>query len=147
VSTGLVPLIATLCGALFAGAAAYVSLVEHPARLSCGPEIAVREFRPSYHRGAIMQATLAVIGTIAGFAAWAMGQGPLWAVGAAFLGSAVPFTLIAILPTNKRLLDPALEPSSSEAATLLSRWGALHAVRTLVGLVALILFVVAPMLG
>src|SRR5262245_26490942 len=32
----LLELIATLCAGFFAGAAAYITLVEHPARLSCG---------------------------------------------------------------------------------------------------------------
>src|SRR6266704_5295791 len=33
------------CG-LFAGAALYISLVEHPVRMSCGTDVAVNEFRP-----------------------------------------------------------------------------------------------------
>jgi hypothetical protein len=46
------------CTGLFAGAALYVTLVEHPARLECGTELAVAEFAPSYRRGAVMQALL-----------------------------------------------------------------------------------------
>ena len=52
-------IIATLAAGIFAGAAIYVSTVEHPARVSCGTEIALREFAPSYRRGSIMQASLA----------------------------------------------------------------------------------------
>src|SRR5438477_5971848 len=44
------------CG-LFAGAALYVNLVEHPARMSCGIAVALAEFRPSYKRATIMQAS------------------------------------------------------------------------------------------
>lgn len=33
--------LATLCTALFAGAAMYISLVEHPARMECGTRLAV----------------------------------------------------------------------------------------------------------
>jgi hypothetical protein len=43
------------CG-LFAGAAIYVNLVEHPARMECGPELAATEFGPSYPRATVMQA-------------------------------------------------------------------------------------------
>ena len=43
-------LIALLCTGLFAGAAVYITLVEHPARLECGPAVALAEFRPSYRR-------------------------------------------------------------------------------------------------
>jgi hypothetical protein len=56
--------IAVLACGLFAGGAVYVSLVEHPARLECGVEIAAIEFYPSYHRGTILQATLAAVGLI-----------------------------------------------------------------------------------
>ncbi|HET8532608.1 MAG TPA: DUF1772 domain-containing protein [Methylomirabilota bacterium] len=47
--------------------------------------------------------------------------------------------MIVILPTNKRLLDPTLDPSSAEAATLLARWGRLHALRSLASGVAFLL--------
>ena len=64
--------VAALCAGLFAGAAIYISAVEHPARLSCGTELAVREFAPSYHRATFMQASLAIAGCAAGlWSAWA----------------------------------------------------------------------------
>jgi hypothetical protein len=55
------------------------------------------------------------------------------------MAAAIAFTLVVILPTNKRLLDPALDPGSAEAPALLARWGRLHAIRTVAGLVALLL--------
>jgi len=55
------------------------------------------------------------------------------------LGSLIPFTLIVILPTNKRLLDAVLAPGSSETAALLTRWGRLHAVRSVVSAIAFLL--------
>ena len=60
-------IVSTLAAGLFAGAAIYVSAVEHPARVSCGTDLAVREFAPSYKRGAIMQASLALVGCMTGF--------------------------------------------------------------------------------
>jgi len=42
----ILTLIATLACVLFAGAATYINLVEHPARLSCGTEIAARQWAP-----------------------------------------------------------------------------------------------------
>ena len=55
------PIVAILASTLFAGAALYVSLVEHPARLSCGTELAATEFGPSYKRATVMQVALAVL--------------------------------------------------------------------------------------
>jgi len=126
----LLLLLATACAGLFCGAALYVSLVEHPARISCGQELAVREFAPSYQRATIMQAALAIGGLALGLgAAWQLRAARVVA-GAVLLGASVPYTLIVILPTNKKLLDPALDPQSTLAADLLKRWNRLHGVRT-----------------
>ena len=56
------------------------------------------------------------------------------------LGSVIPFTLIVILPTNKRLLSPALDRRAAETERLLERWGMLHAVRSILSGLALLLF-------
>lgn len=122
--------IATLAAGLFAGAAVYITAVEHPARMSCGMDVALREFAPSYKRATVMQAALAVTGCLAGLAAAWQRQDPIVAVGALLLGAVVPFTLIVIFPTNARLLDPALDPRGPEASQLLHKWGRLHAVRS-----------------
>jgi hypothetical protein len=56
------------------------------------------------------------------------------------LGAVVPFTLIVILPTNNRLLDPSLDPRSARAAELLARWGRLHMTRSGLSSAAFVLF-------
>src|ERR687895_48689 len=96
-------LVAAICSGLFSGAAIYINAVEHPARLSCGTELAVREFAPSYHRATVMQASLAVAGCATGLAsAWLLRDAWL-ALAAVLLGAVVPFTLVVILPTNRQL--------------------------------------------
>jgi hypothetical protein len=133
-------LVAAICAGLFAGAAIYITAVEHPARMACGNEIALREFAPSYRRATVMQASLAVIGCLAGaWSAWILTDA--WVgVGALLLGSIVPFTLIVILPTNKQLLEPSLDPRSASATDLLTRWGRLHVVRGALSGLAFALF-------
>ena len=129
----LLELIATLCAGLFAGAAVYITLVEHPARLECGTALAATEFGPSYRRATLLQASLAAVGFLAALIAWIRaGELPVL-LGGTLLGLVIPFTLIVILPTNKRLLDPRLDRGSAEAAALLERWGKLHAVRSVAG--------------
>jgi hypothetical protein len=135
--------IAILATALFAGAATYVTVVEQPARMACPIEVAIAEWRPSYRRATVMQASLAVLGTLAGIAAGISSGGAVWIVAAFVLSAVVPFTLIVMWPTNKRLADPQLELSSAEARDLLARWGRLHAVRTVIGLAALLLMLFA----
>src|SRR6266571_3941157 len=85
---------------LFAGAAVYITLVEHPARMACGIEIAATEFSPSYRRAAVMQASLAIAGFVFAVGAWLTGATAWWLVGVLLLGSVVPFTLLVIMPTN-----------------------------------------------
>ncbi len=77
----LLEILATLAAGLFAGAALYVTAVEHPARMSCGSVLAVTEFRPSYERGTIMQASLALIGALAAMVRWGLGGHLGWLLG------------------------------------------------------------------
>ena len=126
----LLLILSAACAGLFCGAALYVNFVEHPARMSCGPELALREFAPSYQRATTMQASLAIGGLILGLiSAWQL-RDPWVAVGALLLGASVPFTLIVLFPVNGQLIDPALDPHDPRATRLLRRWNQLHAVRT-----------------
>jgi Domain of unknown function (DUF1772) len=136
-------LLATLVTALFTGAAIYINLVEHPARLSCGTAAALQEWRPSYKRATAMQASLAVAGALLAVAAWWSGAGASWLFGAIALGAVVPYTLIVMFPVNKRLERADLDPSSPEALRLLQTWGRLHAIRSALSFLALVLFVTA----
>ena len=129
--------IAVLACALFAGAA-IISFVEHPARMECGVEVAAMEFAPSYRRATVMQATCAAVGLVSSIAAQLAGASFCWLIAGVLLGSVIPFTLIAILPTNKRLLSPTLDRRSAEAERLLTRWARLHAVRSLLSGLALL---------
>ncbi len=134
-------LVATVAAGLFAGAAVYITAVEHPARVECGAVLAVKEFGSSYRRAAVMQGGLAVVGLLAGVVAWVQGSGVVWLLGGLLLGALVPFTVVVIMPTNRRLLDPGLDSASAEARELLARWGQLHAVRTVIGVVVFVAFV------
>jgi hypothetical protein len=132
--------VAVLACGLFAGAAVYLSLVEHPARMGCGVELAATEFAPSYRRATVMQASLAAVGLLSSIAAWIAGASFFWVVAGVLLGSVIPFTLLVILPINKQLLSPALDKRSAETERLLARWGTLHAVRSFLSAMALLLF-------
>jgi len=52
----LLKLIATLAASIFAGAALYINLVEHPARMTLDTRSAAMEWAPSYARATWMQA-------------------------------------------------------------------------------------------
>jgi len=120
-----------------------VTLVEHPARIECGTALAVTLFGPSYRRAAIMQALLAAIAFLASIGAWVSASSSAWLLGGILIVTVVPFTLIAILPTNKKLLDPLLDRNSDVSLRLLKKWGRLHAIRTLVGTLAFVVLLLS----
>jgi hypothetical protein len=132
-----------LACALFAGAALYITFVEHPARLSCGTEVAACQWRPSYKRATVMQVSLAIAATLAGFVLWLSSGRTSWLIGALLIVSVIPFTLLVILPTNNKLLENDRDPSSPETRQLLETWGRLHAVRSVLSLLATIVYLYA----
>src|ERR687897_2552097 len=76
--TTLAELIATLSSGLFAGAAIYINLVEHPARLQTGIRPALTQFAPSYKRATVTQVSLAVAGFFSGLLAWGCMSDSRW---------------------------------------------------------------------
>jgi uncharacterized membrane protein len=138
----LFEIVSTVSAGLFTGAAIYINLVEHPARVECGVELALREFAPSYRRATVLQVTLAATGFLSAIAAWFMGASLWWLVGGSVLFLVIPFTLVVIFPTNKKLLDASLDRSSESASDLLRKWARLHAVRSVLSLTAFLIFVI-----
>jgi Anthrone oxygenase len=134
--------IATLFAGLFAGASVYINLVEHPARIECGTDLAIKEFAPSYRRATILQVPLAGLGFLMALAAFISGGSFWWLAGGIMLVAVIPFTLLVIFPTNKKLLEPSLDQHSSLTSAALIRWGRLHAVRSVLGLLAFLIFVI-----
>lgn len=133
--------IATLSTTIFAGAAIYINVAEHPARMGCDTKTAATVWAPSYKRATVMQASLAILGFLSGLAVWVLGGGAMWLVGATFIGLVVPFTFIAIMPTNRQLLLPDRDLTSNETRALLEKWAKLHGVRSALSLVASIVYV------
>ena len=136
-------LIAVLTSTLFCGAAIYINVAEHPARMECGTELAATVFGPSYRRATVMQVALALAATVAGTSAWFLSHRIVWLAGTILIFAVVPFTLLAIMPTNKCLLDPDIDRTSEATHRLLQRWGRLHGIRSLLSLLASVVFLFA----
>jgi hypothetical protein len=136
-------LLALVAAAAFTGAAVYINVAEHPARLGLDDAAALAQWAPAYKRGYVMQASLAIVAGLLGLAAWWSARDPLWIVGALLMLANWPYTLLGILPTNHRLEKIQQGQASGETRRLLLRWGRLHAVRSGLGLVATAVFLVA----
>ena len=122
--------LATFTGALFTGAALYVNVAEHPARMRLEPRTALAQWAPSYAHATWLQAPLAIISLISGTSVYLLGGSIHWMVGAALVGSVVPYTFAIMMPINKRLLAMGKDSQDHDIRALLQRWASLHAVRT-----------------
>jgi hypothetical protein len=110
-------LVALIAAAIFTGAVLYVNVAEQPARLLLDDRALLTEWKPSYKRGAAMQAPLALLGCLLGLTAWWQTQQPAFLVGAIAIIAPWPWTLIGIKPTNDALLATELDQSGPE-----TRW-------------------------
>jgi hypothetical protein len=138
-------LLALVTAAAFAGAAIYINVAEHPARLGLSVGPLLTQWKPSYARGFAMQASLAVLGGVAGALAWWESGDGLWLAGAVVLVANWPFTLFVIMPINRQLIATAPDTADATTRALLERWGRLHAVRSVLGAIATLLFLMAAL--
>jgi len=132
--------LALVIAALFAGAALYVSVAEHPARLNLDDRALLVEWKPAYKRGAALQAPLALAGFLLGLLAWWQTNDWRWILGAFILVANWPYTLIVIMPTNTQLMNMSASDPGRETRRLMEKWGRLHAVRTALGFAATTVF-------
>src|SRR6202051_4757018 len=129
-------LLALIGAAIFTGAALYVNVAEQPARLLLDDRALLTEWKPSYKRGAAMQASLALVGFLLGLIAWWQTSHSLFLIGSIAMIAPWPWTLIGIKPTNDALLATEPDQAGPQTRALVVKWGALHSVRTALGALA-----------
>jgi hypothetical protein len=134
---------ALVTAAVFAGAAIYINVAEQPARLALDDRALLAEWKPSYARGFAMQASLALASALAGFFAFWLTRNWGWMLGALLIFANWPYTMLVILPVNKRIEATAPDQAGAATRALIVRWGGLHAVRSLLGVAATFAFAVA----
>src|ERR1700730_13453792 len=125
-------LLALIAAAVFTGVALYVNIAEQPARLLLDDRALLTEWKPSYRRGAAMQAPLALLGVMAWWQTSQVG----FLIGAVAIIAPWPWTLIGIKPTNDALLATEVDRAGPQTRALVVKWGALHGVRTVLGALA-----------
>jgi hypothetical protein len=136
----MIGLLALTAAAIFTGAARYVNIAEQPARLLLDDRALLTQWKPSYKRGAMMQAPLALLGFVLGAIAWWQTSHPGFLIGAIAMIAPWPWTLIGIKPTNDALLATDIDKAGPPTRALVVKWGVLHSVRTALGALATVAF-------
>ncbi|ETV74981.1 hypothetical protein H257_10586 [Aphanomyces astaci] len=133
---------------LYSGAAVYMSLVQHPVIM----RLRSRRLQAPFfcHMYVSASAFLAPIGLLASAASFAAGMADtamtttnnpsasaLWVVGGAIFLALVPYTALTMLPLNLHLTNEQYWKShrTSVMQAKLSKWGFLHAVRSVASVI------------
>lgn len=136
-------LLALVSASVFAGAAVYINVAEQPARMGLEDRALLAQWQPSYKRGLALQASLAILSGLLGLAAWWSTGDSLWLFGAIVILANWPYTLLVIMPVNRVLDATAIDEASAATRGLIARWGVLHAGRSVLGVLAASLFLIA----
>ena len=133
-------LLALITAALFAGAAIYINFAEQPARLKLDDRAVLAQWLPAYLRGTLMQAPLAVVSAAVGGWTWWEKGGWFFLLGAVLMLTNLPWTFVVIMPVNRKLGAIGPEGDAALIRPLVKRWGYLHAVRSLLGVCAVLAY-------
>jgi hypothetical protein len=139
----LIGQLALLVSSVFASTAFYINVVEQPARMGLDDRALLSEWKTAYRRGTAMQASLALLGFGLGILTWYLGGQLLFLIGALFMIANWPWTLVVMMPVNKKLMATPLEEAGTTSRGEIVKWSRLHAMRTVFGGLAVVALLLA----
>jgi hypothetical protein len=133
-------LFAFAAASAFFGAALYINIVEQPARGALDSRSSIREWTPSYRRGFVMLAALAVISAILAYADYARSGDVRWTIGGTLIFARWLYAYFVMAPVNIWLYSLSPRASASMIRELMREWGLLEWGQTAIGLAASCIF-------
>ena len=132
--------LALVAAAAFTGAAIYVNVAEQPARLALDDRAMLEQWKRSYDNASVMQAGLALVACALGVAAFFWSLDWRWLLGALFILAPWPWSILVIMPVNRRLKATPEDAADSETRRVVEQWGRLHAGRSAFGIAATLIY-------
>ena len=137
----LIVLILSLMGIQF-GVALTASVIIHPILVMIDKIVAIEVFKPFFDKTHILVLILSIFITILALV-YSIFTGNLWWVGVSLLLHLNgPYTLLFMMPINKRLMDKNVDAGSEKTAEDFKKWGELHLVRTVLNGIIFLAFVI-----
>ena len=106
---------------LFTGASVYIKSCRTSSQNRMRRRYSCERIRTQLSSSHGAASDLAPVGLLASVAAWLAGA-TFWCLAGGLLCAVIPFTLIVFQPTNKQLLNPALDKHSGQTGPLFTRW-------------------------
>lgn len=133
--SSFIPAFPALFSGLFSGASVYINVAEHPARMECGTQLATTVFPKSYARASVLQISYVLLTSASGVLAYYSTKDVCFLFTAGGMFSIIPYTMLLMMPTNKKLMQAAKDQAFSPATNgMLVSWNQRHLVRSVVSI-------------
>ncbi|MCY6383352.1 DUF1772 domain-containing protein [Hoeflea prorocentri] len=123
------------------------SAVSYPAMMASSRETAVGYFKPFFHKSNHLQLGLSIAVLLVSLAVSYLSRNWWWFTGAVILQVSGPYTIIVLMPVNRRIMAEGADIHSDQMSDDLGRWGRLHLPRTLIAGAIFILFAYLAVVG
>jgi uncharacterized membrane protein len=135
----IMQLLAVIIAGIITGGAWAYTLEIHPALMKARPSSSLDVFSPMFHHANKMQPLLGTVVAIVTLIVSFMTGNWYWFVTALIMQIIGPYTIIVLMPLNRRLMAEDADPNSPALLEDLRRWGGLHLVRTLINTLGFVL--------
>jgi len=124
------------------GVALTATVIVHPILVMTKKTSAIDFFKPFFDKTHMLVFILSIFVTFLALI-YSIFTGDLgWLAISLLLFLNLPYTMIFIMPINKRLMDENVDPLSQQTANDLKKWGRLHLVRTFLNGIIFMAFII-----